>query len=154
MELFSLWLNNTLKTYSVRSNCLLGSIFYTTHEKIYNCENFWRKSLLLTIERSFFEIRNYAMDWRHQQRRIFKFASVKSIKTAAFSFVFISNIVVKTYRKWKIKNVVLDVRTAAHLEAFWFKQDVLFLHVSNVLGVCRGVHVRSPRLVCRSLEVV
>ena len=32
------------------------------------------------------------------------------------------------YRKWKIKNVVfLDVRSAAHLEAFWIKQGVLFL---------------------------
>ena len=66
MELFSLRLNNTLKTYSVRSNCLLGSIFYTTREKTYNCENLGRKSLLLTIEHFCFEIQNYAMEWRHQ----------------------------------------------------------------------------------------
>ena len=40
------------------------------------------------------------------------------------------------YRKWKIKNtVVLDVWSATHLEAFWIKQGVLFLHISNVLGV-------------------
>ena len=32
------------------------------------------------------------------------------------------------YRKWKMKNVVvLGVRSAAHLEAFWIKQGVLFL---------------------------
>ena len=54
MELFSLWLNHILKTYSIGSNCLLGSIFYTTREKTYNCENFRSKSLLLTIERFFF----------------------------------------------------------------------------------------------------
>ena len=39
--------------------------------------------------------------------------------------------------------VVLDVRSAARLEAFLIKQGVLFLHVSNVLGVCGGVRVRS-----------
>ena len=66
MELFSLRLNHVLKTYSIRSNRLLGSIFYTTHEKTYNYENFGRKSLLLTIEHLFLEIRNYAMEWRHQ----------------------------------------------------------------------------------------
>ena len=48
------------------------------------------------------------------------------------------------YRKWKIKNaVVLDVRSAAHLETFLIKQGVLFLHVSNVSGVYRGVRLRS-----------
>ena len=47
------------------------------------------------------------------------------------------------YRKWKIKSIViLDVWSATHLEVFWMKQGVLFLHVSNVLGVCRGVHMR------------
>ena len=66
MELFSLRLNNTLKTYSVRSNCLLGSIFYTTRQKTYNYENVGRKSLLLTMEQFFFEIRNYPMEWHHQ----------------------------------------------------------------------------------------
>ena len=46
------------------------------------------------------------------------------------------------YRKWKIKNtIVLDMRSAAHLEAFWIKKGVLFLHVFNVLGVCRGVRL-------------
>ena len=42
----------------------------------------------------------------------------------------------------KDKKIVLDVRSAGHLEAFWVKQDVLFLHVS-ILRVCRGVRVRS-----------
>ena len=35
------------------------------------------------------------------------------------------------------------MRSAAHLEAFWVKQDVLFLYVSKVLGVWRDVRVRS-----------
>ena len=50
------------------------------------------------------------------------------------------------YRKWKIKIVVvLDVWSAAHLEDFLIKQSVLFFffHVSNVLGVCRGMRMRS-----------
>ena len=38
--------------------------------------------------------------------------------------------------------VVLEVRSAAHREAFLVKQGVLFLHISNVLGVFRGVRVR------------
>ena len=47
------------------------------------------------------------------------------------------------YRKWKTKNVVvLDVQTATHLEAFLIKQGVLFWHVSDVLGMCRGMHVQ------------
>ena len=46
------------------------------------------------------------------------------------------------YRKWNIKNtVVLDVRSVTHLEAFWIKQGVLFLHI-YVLGVWRGVHMQ------------
>ena len=59
MELFLLRLNHILKTY------LIGCIFYTIHffaKKNYNCENFWRKSLLLRIEKIFlskFEI----MQW-------------------------------------------------------------------------------------------
>ena len=45
----------------------LGSIFYSPfREKAYNCKNFGRKSLLLTVEQFFFEIRNYAMEWCHQ----------------------------------------------------------------------------------------
>ena len=46
----------------------------------------------------------------------------------------------------KVRNknlVVLDVRSATHLEAFLTKQGVPFLHVSNVSGVCRGMHVWS-----------
>ena len=40
------------------------------------------------------------------------------------------------YRKWEVKNnVVLDVRSAAHHEAFLIKQGMLFLHVFNVLGM-------------------
>ena len=47
------------------------------------------------------------------------------------------------YRKWKIKNVVvLDMRSAAHLEPFLIKQGGLFLHVSNVSGMCRGVRMQ------------
>ena len=65
-ELFSLRSNHILKTYSIQLNCLLGSIFYTTQEKTYNCENFGRKSLLLTIHHFFFEIRNYTVEWCHQ----------------------------------------------------------------------------------------
>ena len=49
--------------------------------------------------------------------------------------------------KWKTKNVVvLDVRSVARLEAFWIKQDMLFLHISNILGVCRGMCVQSLAL--------
>ena len=45
----------------------LGSIFYSPfREKAYNCKNFRRKSLLLTVEQFFFEIRNFAMEWCHQ----------------------------------------------------------------------------------------
>ena len=48
---------------------------------------------------------------------------------------FFGNIFV-SYRKWEIKNVVvLDAQSA--------KQGMLFLHVSNVLGVCRGMHAQS-----------
>ena len=43
MELFSLRLNHILKTYLIQSNCLLGSIFYTTREKTSNCENMGEK---------------------------------------------------------------------------------------------------------------
>ena len=57
MELFSLRLSHILKTYLIRSNCLLRSIFYKTHsfvEKTFNSENFGRKSFLLTIKHFFF----------------------------------------------------------------------------------------------------
>ena len=46
------------------------------------------------------------------------------------------------YRKWKIRNIVLDVQSAAHLESYLIKQGMLFLHVSSVLDACRGIHVR------------
>ena len=46
------------------------------------------------------------------------------------------------YRKWNIKSVALDVQSATHLKAFLIKQGMLFLHISNVLGMCRGVHMR------------
>ena len=56
------------------------------------------------------------------------------------------------YRMWKVKNtVVLDVRSAAHLEAFWIKQGMLFLHVSNVLGMCRAHACAVTCLICWSL---
>ena len=57
MELFLLRLSHILKTYLIRSNWL--SVPYFLHnspfsEKTYNCENFARKSLLLTMEQNFF----------------------------------------------------------------------------------------------------
>ena len=35
------------------------------------------------------------------------------------------------------------MRSAAHLESFWIKQDLLISLVSNVLGVYRGMRVWS-----------
>ena len=49
----------------------LGSIFLHNSpfcEKTCNCENFGKKSLLLTMEQFFFEIQNYAMEWRHHKK--------------------------------------------------------------------------------------
>ena len=69
MELFSLRLNHILKS------TLYDQIAFRFHflhnvpfwQKACNCENFGRKSCLLTIEQFFFfKIRNYAMEWRHQ----------------------------------------------------------------------------------------
>ena len=59
MELFSLQLNHILKSKLNSIKLPLGCIVfcYTTQsfvKKTYNCENFWRKSLLLTIEQFFF----------------------------------------------------------------------------------------------------
>ena len=52
------------------------------------------------------------------------------------------------YRKWKIKNaVVLDVGSAAHLQAFLIKQGVLFF---ARLQCFRRVQ-RLARLICQSL---
>ena len=40
--------------------------------------------------------------------------------------------------------VVVKVQSAVHLEAFLIKQGVLFfLHVSNALGMCRGMRLQS-----------
>ena len=48
------------------------------------------------------------------------------------------------YRKWEIKNsVVFDVGSATPLETFWIKQGMPFLLISNVLDMCRGMHVWS-----------
>ena len=51
------------------------------------------------------------------------------------------------YRKWKITHVVLDVQSAAHLEAFLIKPGIVFLahlvFLAHVLGLCRGVAVQS-----------
>ena len=58
MELFSLQLNHILKMYLIQS---IDFRFHFLHnlpfcEKAYNCENFSRKSLLLTREQFFFKI--------------------------------------------------------------------------------------------------
>ena len=42
-------------------------------EKTYNSENFWRKSIFLTMEQFIFEIRNYAMQWCHHKKWTKKF---------------------------------------------------------------------------------
>ena len=34
------------------------------------------------------------------------------------------------------------MQSAAHLEAFLITQGVLFLHISSVLGMCRGICVQ------------
>ena len=78
-------------------NCLLGSIFYKAREKTYNCENFGRKRLLLTIEQFFFQNSKLRNGVAPSIKEVLKLASVKSVKTAAFSFIFISNIMVKTF---------------------------------------------------------
>ena len=60
-------------------------------------------------------------------------------------------------RKWKIKKtLVLDVWSATYLKTFWIKQGMLlFLHVSNVSGMCRGMRLRLAFaiacLICWSL---
>ena len=59
------------------------------------------------------------------------------------------------YRKWKIKNiVVLDVRSAAHLEAFLIKQGMVFLHVSIVSGMRRGVDMRLHASYAEAWQIV
>ena len=47
------------------------------------------------------------------------------------------------YRKWKVKNiVVLDVRSAAHFEAFFNQTRPAFFRTSLMFYVGRGVRVR------------
>ena len=56
------------------------------------------------------------------------------------------------HRKWKIKNVVLDLRSAVHLEAFLIKEGVPFL---GRLECFRRVQRRTCAiacLICRSVE--
>ena len=57
------------------------------------------------------------------------------------------------YRKWKIKNfVVLDVRSATHLEALLIKQGMLFLaHLYCFRRVQRWARAIA-HLICRSLK--
>ena len=56
------------------------------------------------------------------------------------------------YRKWKIRNfAVLDVRSAAHLEALL--EACFSLQVSNVLGVCRGVQMWLHILYAKAIYV-
>ena len=56
------------------------------------------------------------------------------------------------YRKWKIKNVVvLDVRSAAHLESFLMKQGVLFLARLQHFGRAQGRARAIAHLISRSL---
>ena len=64
MELFSLWLSHILKMIELS----LGFFFYTTHsvmKKLTTLKTSGEK-VLLKIELFFFEVRNYAVEWRHQ----------------------------------------------------------------------------------------
>ena len=49
------------------SRCQLDYMKLTL-EKTYHCENFGRKSLLLTMEQFFVKIRYYAMEWCHHKK--------------------------------------------------------------------------------------
>ena len=73
MELVLLRLSHILKTYLIRSIELpLGSIFYATHpfvKKLTTVKISGEKALL-KMEQFFFEIRNYAMEWRHHKNMI------------------------------------------------------------------------------------
>ena len=64
---------------------------------------------MLTIEHFFFEIRNYAMEWRHQQRRFFKLAFTESVKTACVCVVFFFN-----YFKYYGQNVFFKNNSALY----------------------------------------
>ena len=72
MELFFISVKPYFKNILNSIELPLGCIFYATQsfvKKAYNCEKFWRKSLLL-IEHCFFcfffKVQNYAMECRHQ----------------------------------------------------------------------------------------
>ena len=55
------------------------------------------------------------------------------------------------YRKWKIKNIILDMRSATLLEAFLIKQSVLFFAHRQCFRRAQR-HARAiARLICRSL---
>ena len=56
------------------------------------------------------------------------------------------------YRKWKIKNVVLlDVRSAAHVEAFLIKEGVLFFARHLCFKCVQRREDAITRLIYRSL---
>ena len=68
-------------------------------EKTYNCENFRRKSLLLTMGHFFFskfKIKPWNGIITKNEYSFFKLASVKSVKTTLFFFI-ISNAIVKIF---------------------------------------------------------
>ena len=102
MELFSLQLNHILKTYLIgriafRLHFLRNSVFRQKKKNLQLWQLLEKKPSVNNRTIFLFKIRNYAMEWRHQQRFL-KLASVKSIETATlFSFVIISNIMVKTF---------------------------------------------------------
>ena len=58
-------------------------------EKTYNSENFWRKSIFLTMEQFIFEIMQCnGVITKNEQRSLFKLVSVKNVKTACVCNVF------------------------------------------------------------------
>ena len=137
MEPLSLWLNHILKTDSVRSYCLLGSIFYTTCEKTYHCENFGRKILLLTIEFFFSEFE--ITQWSGIINKGFLNQDLlKVLKLLHFLFYLFQILLSKHIQKVKVKKRCCFRRCCFHQIKWAF-----FLHVSNVLGMYRGVYVQS-----------
>ena len=106
----------SVKPYSIRLNCLLGSIFYTTREKTCNCWNFFFQHSKLCNGVKSSIMKDFFLYWEYYGQNI--------------------------YEKWKIKNfVVLDLPHA--LKLFESNKMCFFLHVSNVSGVCKGMHVWS-----------
>ena len=56
------------------------------------------------------------------------------------------------YRKWKIRNfVVLDVQSAAHLEVFLIKQDMLFFACHQSFRHVQRHECVIAHVICRSL---